>query len=226
MPTVATSPTELLDRHRRQRPSRRRAAGHRRRGGLPRRRDPRPGLDGGVLDRRGHDGRRPVAGLGGEPGAGRPLGEHPGAVRGPRPRRGLRVHGPGDQPAGPDLRHGADRLRGGRGGRRRRGHPRAGPQRADLHLPAPDRLRDLGPGRRDRRGLAGPGLHPGRPLPVQRQEVRRRPRGDDRGDPARLPAGGRCRLPQHRHRLLDAGRPVEADGRRAAARELPSAPPS
>ena len=101
-----------------------------------------------------------------------------------------------------------------------RGHPRTRPQRADLHVPAPDRLRDLGPGRRHRRGLAGPGLHPGRPLPVQRQEVRRRPRGDDRGDPARLPPGGRCRLSQHRHRFVDAGRPVEADRRRAAAREL------
>ena len=81
------------------------------------------------------------------------------------------------------------------------GHPRARPERADLHVPAPDRLRDLGAGRRDRRGLAGSGLHPGRPLPVQRQEVRRRPRGDDRGDPARLPPGDRRRLPQHRHRF-------------------------
>ena len=106
------------------------------------------------------------------------------------------------------------------------GHPRARPERADLHVPAPDRLRDLGPGRRDRRRLAGAGLHPGRPLPVQRQEVRRRPRGDDRGDPARLPPGGRRRLPQHRHRFVDAGRPVEAERRRGAARELPSAPPS
>ena len=36
-------------------------------------------------------------------------------------------------------------------------------------------------------GWRGPGVHPGRPLPVQRQEVRRRPRGDDRGDPAGMP---------------------------------------
>ena len=132
------------------------------------------------------------------------------------------LHGPGDQPAGPDLRHGPDGLRGGRRGRRRRGHPRARPERADLHVPAPDRLRDVRPGRRDRRRLARSGLHPGRPLPVQRQEVRRRPGGDDRGDPARLPAGDRRRLPQHRHRLLDAGRPVEAERRRGAARELPA----
>ena len=75
-------------------------------------------------------------------------------------------------------------------------------------------------------GWRGPGLHPGRPLPVQRQEVRRRPRGDDRGDPARLPPRGRRRLPQHRHRLLDARRPVAADTRRGAARELHAAPPS
>ena len=52
------------------------------------------------------------------------------------------------------------------------------------------------------------GLHPGRPLPVQREEVRRRPRGHDRGDPARLPPRHRCRLSQHRHRFVDPGRPV------------------
>ena len=66
------------------------------------------------------DRRGPVAGLGGEPGARRPVGEHPGAVRGPRSRRGLRFHCPGAQPPDPDLRHGQDRLRGGRGRRRRR----------------------------------------------------------------------------------------------------------
>ncbi len=75
---------------------------------------------------------------------------------------------------------------------------------------------------RRRRRLARPRLHPGRPLPVQRQEVRRRPGGHDRGDPARLPAGDRRRLSQHRHRLVDPRRPVEAERRRGAARELPS----
>ena len=50
-------------------PSRRRPPRHRRRGGVPRRRDPRPRLDRGVQHGRGHDGRRAVAGLGGEPGA-------------------------------------------------------------------------------------------------------------------------------------------------------------
>ena len=69
-------------------------------------------------------------------------------------------------------------------------------------------------------GWHGPGLHPGRPLPVQREEVRGRSRGHDRGAPPRLPPGGRRRLPQHRHRQLHAGRPVEAHRRRAAAREL------
>ena len=105
--------------------------------------------------------------------------------------------------------------------RRRRGHPRAGAERADVHLPAADRLRDGLPRRRRRGRLAGPGLPPGRPLPVQRQEVRRRPGVDDRGDPAGLPPGDRRRLPQHRHRLLDARRPLEAERRRGAARELP-----
>ena len=132
------------------------------------------------------------------------------------------LHGPGDQPARPGVRHGPDDLRRGRGGRCRRGHPRARPQRADVHVPAPDRLRDVRPRRRDRGGLARPGLHPGRPLPVQRQEVRGRPRGDDRGDPARLPPRDRRGLPQHRHRLVDARRPLEAERRRGAARELPA----
>ena len=54
-------------------------------------------------------------------------------------------------------------------------------------------------------GWSGPGVHPGRPLPVQREEVRGRSRGDDRGDPPRLPPGHRCGVPQHRHRQLDAG---------------------
>ena len=74
---------------------------------------------------------------------------------------------------------------------------------------------------RDRGGLARPRVHPGRPLPVQRQEVRHRPRGDDRGDPPGLPARDRRRLPQHRHRQLDPRRPVQAGPGRGAARELP-----
>ncbi len=168
------------------------------------------------------DRHRPVARLGGQPGARRPVGEHPGPVRRPRSRRGLGLHRAGHQPPRPDVRHGAHRLRDGQGRRRLGGHPRARPERADLHVPAPDRLLDRRAGGRDRGRLAGPGLHPGRPLPVQRQEVRGRPRGDDRGDPAGLPAGRRGRLPQHRHRLVDDRRPLEADDRRAAARELPS----
>ena len=104
---------------------------------------------------------------------------------------------------------------------RRRGRDlRARPLRADVHLPAADGLRDDGARRGDRGGLVGPGVHPGRPLPVQREEVRHRPRGDDRGDPAGVPARARRRLPQHRHRQLHAGRPLEARPRRAAAREL------
>ena len=68
----------------------------------------------------------------------------------------------------------------------RRGHLRARPERADLHVPAADRLRDRVLAGRDRGRLARPGVHPGRPLPVQREEVRRRPGGDDRGDPQGL----------------------------------------
>ena len=73
---------------------------------------------------------------------------------------------------------------------------------------------------RDRGRLEGSGLHPGRPLPVQRQEVRRGPRGDDRGDPPRVPPRHRRRLPQHRHRQLHAGGPLQAQPRRGAEGEL------
>ena len=158
--------------------------------------------------------------MGGQPGARRPVGEHPRPVHGARPRRGLRVHRPGDQHPRADVRHGAHVLRDRGAGRRRRRDLRARPQRADLHLPAADGLRDRRPRGRDRGRLAAPGVHPGRPLPVQREEVRGRPRGDDRGDPAGLPARDRRRLPQHRHRQLDARRPLEARPRRGAAREL------
>ncbi len=89
-------------------------------------------------------------------------------------------------------------------------HPRAGPLRADLHVPARLRVRHELPRRGDRGRLGRPGLHPGRPLPVQREEVRRRPGGDDRGDPQGLPRRDRRRLPQHRHRQLDPGRPLDS----------------
>ena len=69
MPSVATSPTELLAA----------IAGSAHLDGerlviddeaaFRDARHPRPGLDRGLLDRRGHDRRRAVAGLGGEPGA-------------------------------------------------------------------------------------------------------------------------------------------------------------
>ena len=135
--------------------------------------DPRPRLDGGVRHRRGDGRRRPVADPRGGSRARRPQREHRGAVPGAGPRRGLRLHRSGDQHPGPDLRHGPDGLRGGGRRRRRRGHPRARPERADVHVPAADRLLDRGPRGCRRRRLARPGLPPGRPLPVQREEVRR-----------------------------------------------------
>ena len=208
------------ERHPRRRPSRRRPAAHRRRGRVPRDRDPRPRLDGRIQHRRPDDRHRPVARLGGQPGARRPVGEHPGPVRRPRSWRGLGLHRAGHQHPRPDVRHGPHRLRDGQGRRRLGRHPRAGPQRADLHVPAPDRLLDRRARGRHRGRLARARLHPGRPLPVQRQEVRGRPGGDDRGDPTRLPPGRRGGLPQHRHRLVDPRRPLEADDGRAAAREL------
>ena len=68
-------------------------------------------------------------------------------------------------------------------------------------------------------GLARARLPPGRPLPVQREEVRDRSGGDDRGDPAGLPARDRRRLPEHRHRQLDARRPLEGHDRDEQQRE-------
>ena len=50
-----------------------------------------PRLDRRVQRGRGDDRGRAVDRLGGQPGARRALGEHPGAVRGPRARRGLRA---------------------------------------------------------------------------------------------------------------------------------------
>ena len=61
-------------------------------------------------------------------------------------------------------------------------HLRARPERAGVHLPAARRVHHQRPRRLHRGRLAGPGLRPGRPLPVQRQEVRRRSGGDDRGN--------------------------------------------
>jgi hypothetical protein len=63
------------------------------------------------------------------------------------------------------------------------------PKRADVHLPAPiDYSTAVQAGARGCRPSSS-----GRPLPVQR-EVRQRSGGDDRGDPARLPARDRRRL--------------------------------
>ena len=101
-----------------------------------------------------------------------------------------------------------DHPRDGQEERLRRRHLRAGALGADIHLPARVRVRDERPRRRHRRRLEGPRLHPGRPLPVQRQEVRGRPGEDDRGDPQGLPRRHRRRLPEHRHRQLHARRPL------------------
>ncbi len=120
-----------------------------------------------------------------------------------------------------DLRHGPDGLRDGgqRGCRRRSSSSSPGASRP-TRSSAPIEYATSVLAGAIAAGWRRPGLHPGRPLPVQRQEVRRRPRGDDRGDPRACRAGDRRRLPQHRHRQLDARRPVQAERRRAAAREL------
>ena len=79
MPHVATSPADLLAAPRRHRPPRRRPARHRRRGrpsATPAIRD--LAWTAAFTDGRGDDRGRALARLGGEPGARRPVGEHPG----------------------------------------------------------------------------------------------------------------------------------------------------
>ena len=151
---------------------------------------PRPRLDRGVRHGRG---RRPRPRSGSSGRRARRSAphqrEHPGAVHGPRPaarstgsrsRRSTCAPRPSTWP--------------GRSSRR--------PQAADVGavileiarseqtytFQRPIDFATARPGRGDRGRLARAGLPPGRPLPVQREEVRGRPRGDDRGDPARLPA--------------------------------------
>ena len=82
MPHVATSPADLLAAAAGRRPSRRRPPRHRRRGRASATRAIRDlAWTAAFSDGRGDDRGRPLARLGGEPGARRPLGEHPGAVR-------------------------------------------------------------------------------------------------------------------------------------------------
>ena len=72
------------------------------------------------------------------------------------------------------------------------------------------------------RGVPRPGVHSGRSLPGQREEVRGRSR--DRsgcGEGARARSDRRGLL-QHRHRYVDARRHPQADARRTAAAQLRS----
>ena len=152
--------------------------------------------------------------------------EHPRPVHGARPWRGPRLHRSGCQPAHPGLRHGRGDVPRGAVDRRRRGHLRARAQRAGIHVPAAGRVHHQRACRLHRRRLARPGLRAGRPLPVQRQEVRGRPRSDDRG---LRKADARCdrrRLRQHRYRFLDPGRPVASRPSTTSSARTTSARPS
>ena len=144
-------------------------------------------------------------------------GLDPSAVRGPRPRRGLRVHRAGDQRARDVLRHGARGLSAPRRS--------STPARSSSRSPAP-RSATPSSGRTSTRPSSSPrrcaraartDLHPGRSLPDQREEDNRTNAEKEIGAIERADRGGdRRRLLQHRHRHLDARRPVEADARRAA----------
>ncbi len=183
-------------------------------------------MDGNVLGRRGHRGRRPLAGLAGLAGAGRALVEHSRPLHGARPRRGERLYRAGGQPAHASLRYGGGHVPGGGLDRRRRDHLRAGAQRAGIHVSASGRVHHERARRLHLRRLARSGIRAGRSLPVQREEIRRRPRGDDRGPAQADTRGDRRRLRQHRYRFLDAGRPFGADASTRSSERTTSAPPS
>ena len=155
----------------------------------------------------------------------RAIGEHPRPVHGARPGRGQGLHRAGGQPAHPGLRHGRGDVPRGRGARRRHDRLRAGAERAGVHVPAARRIHHQRPGRLHRRRLARPGVRPGRPLPVQRREVRDRPRRHGRSDPPRDARRDRGRLRQHRHRLVDAGRPRRSRRSRTSSARTSSARP-
>ena len=189
------------------------------------RRDRSAGLAGGV--RRTGSERRRRAGCCGS--WVRSTGARPASIQrplpGPRPGRVRRVHRAGHQRPHAGLRHGARGLPRGPGGQGRRHHPRDRPLRDRLHRPAAGRVRRGADRRGAPRGLRPPALHPGRSLPGQRQEVPGRSRGrGGRGQEADR-RGGRRRLLQHRRGHLDAGGPVPADPRGAAARSTTSARP-
>ena len=175
-PRVAASVGELRLLPRRHLPRRGRAPRHRRCRRLPRQRHQGRRLERHLQRGRGHRRGRALDRLGGVPGAGLPVGQHPRAVHGPLARRVQRLDRAGHQPAHPGLRHGRCRLprRHGAGCRlahlgARRARSRPTPTSAPVEY-----ITSVLAGRHPRR-LAGPRLHPGRPLPVERQEVRRRP---------------------------------------------------
>ena len=135
--------------------------------------------------------------------------EHPRPVHGARPRRGARLHRAGHQPAHAGLRHGRGHVPRGAVARRRRDHLRARPQRAGIHLPAAWRVHHQRARRLHRGRLAGPVFVQGDHYQFNAKKYAADPEGDDRGACARLTRDAhRRRLRQHRHRLLDAGRPV------------------
>ena len=168
---------------------------------LPRRRHPRRGLDRG-LQRRTRRRSRPLAGSSGKPS--QELGAHSRrastSCTWPGPRRGPRLHGAGDQHADPDLRHGPDDLEAAAAADVGAVIFELARSEQEYTFQRPGRLHHERPRRCHRGRLARAGLRPGRPLPVQCEEVRGRSGGDDRGDPARLPARDRRGLRQHRHR--------------------------
>ena len=218
MPTVAASVTELIDLLAGGRPSRRRAPRRRRRGRASASGDPRPRLDRGLRRRRRRRSRRPAGSSGRRARSSAPDRRASRSSTWPAPAarsRGFTVPAINIRAQTFDMARtvfetaaagdvGAVILELAR-------------SEQTYTYQRPVEYVDERPGRGDRGRLARPGLHPGRPLPVQRHEVRGRPGEDDRGDPARLPAGGRGRLPQHRHRQLDPRRPLPADRRRASS---------
>ncbi len=98
------------------------------------------------------------------------------------PRRRPRLHRAGDERPRHGVRHGAGDLPRREQARRRRVHPRDRALRDRLHRPASSRVRGRHAGRGAARGVPRSGVHPGRSLPGEREEVRGRPgrRGERR----------------------------------------------
>ena len=145
----------------------------------------------------------------------------PRALHGARPRRGARLHGAGDQRAWHGIRHGAVGVPDGANGwTPARSFCEIARSEIGYTDQRPAEYVGGDPGGRAARRVPRAGVHPGRPLPGQRQEVRGRPAAevDAVMQLAReAVAAGFYNIDVDTSTLVDLHR---ADARRAAAAQL------